>query len=52
MNIINEANKKYDQMPKDDLKENCAKYGIKKTLPKRQMIIKLKEIHCKFEVFA
>ena len=44
---FSEAAKMYDQMPKEDLIRNCQKFGIKKSLGKRQMIIKLKEIYCK-----
>jgi hypothetical protein len=41
-----DAAKIYDQMAKEDLVSGCVHYGMKKTLGKREMIIKLKEIYC------
>ena len=49
--IFNEAAKLYDQMSKEELIKNCVQYGLKKSLGKRQMIIKLKEIHCEWIFF-
>ena len=50
--VLNEAKVLYDQMSKDQLIENCVKFGMKKSLGKREMIIKLKEIYCKNLMFS
>ena len=50
--VLNEAKVLYDQMSKEQLIENCVKFGMKKSLGKREMIIKLKEIYCKSSMFS
>lgn len=45
LKVFHDAGVIYDKMEKEDLIEECAKFGMKRSLGKRVMITKLKEIH-------